>query len=598
MIFRIVFSDVTPASLTDAAKDANALTDAARGSLTKEGIAQSQILYSNIEMLGGGMAGVFLTVALSPSSDDAVMMAKIAAQLLAEPIVVTLSSGEQVNSELATACPAAGCPLFVPSSASNAGNDVLCPINPFKHFAVPMLGSDRRATDNPQHGFTIQGLVSTAERCADVCIKRTDCVAFQYRQGKQLCEVINGTVQESLDRMISSSSWNFYVRKLDHCDRYAYATPSPSTAPPSSVTTGTMQAPISTSEQDFGLDIVENEGDVQLEVDPNAVDAGSTNDRTASAFPFSTGTLVAILVVGCIVLTIPFVCYVSRKATKDVEDALAKKRRGKRHNKAPPKRGASSFSTFKPRRSVSASKIENWNFDSVADGVLNLPADIDEDGLTWDGEGLRLWDRDNSIKVGPRQLSISSSRKSVSLNGSIKMQQDGKWVPQPPRHSDLRAGGGRRVQGGAGGSNLNPSVLTRNRRQQESGMSMASNVSSVNLAAPVFQQRFDTIIQSRFGSLGSTGYGAEGMVGEDDVGYANHGDLGMLSTAPEFTMLDTSFAEEIDVFSSETDAAPNIEQLYSLAVGHRISRSPPPLEENIYSLAGSGKGPGYTLAGN
>ena len=99
---------------------------------------------------------------------------------------------------------------------------------------------------------------------------------------------------------------------------------------------------------------------------------------------------------------------------------------------------------------------------------------------------------------------------------------------------------------------------------------------------------------------------------EDEFGYANHGDLGMMLTAggDNFNMMDTSFAEEIYVFSSETDGAPNVQELYSMAMGQRPSARRPAgrrlaepgpiaesesdydlaessIQENIYSLAGN-----------
>ena len=601
--------------MTDAAKDANALIDGARTAIIKHGISENQILFANLEMLEESMAGVFLTVKTTASNN----MALIAESLKAEPVLITFSSGFQIQSQAATVCPADGCSVYTPTADTNSSP---CPLDSMKHFEPPTAGNDRVAIEDPTHAFALPGDVPSVEFCADVCIDRTDCVAFQYKArkktGKGQCHVIIGTVEESVGRKSSNSNWEFFVRALTCARQLSIPTISPGAGAEAtpSVTTTAMLTPATAVVTTSTVKVPSTNPEYNVSVDPNVKISENeaatkfTNDH-ATTMSLSVGTLVAIIVVGLLVLAIPVVCYVARKKGRKDKSQQQNSKKPK-----PPTSPTSPTSPWKPNAaSEEDNNVENWNFDTtIDDGGVGV-REPDEDGLTWDGEGLRLWDRDNSVKVGPRALSLKSGRSGVNTARSVKLQADGAWVPVPPKQSNVHGhsrigsasagagnGRGRRGRGGQHqGSTLNPyakkaSILKQSYvkgrrpqmpRPQLSGKGSMIDLQSQDNAAPVYQQRFDTRIQDRFGS---EGYGREGMIRrredevvyesvlsgvEDEVGYANHGDLGMLPDAQDhFNMMDTSFAEEIDTFSSETDGAPNVQELYSMAMGRRPSARP------------------------
>lgn len=293
---------------------------------------------------------------------------------------------------------------------------------------------------------------------------------------------------------------------------------------------------------------------VDLKIDEDALSDDFVR-ATESKTIFTTGTIIAIAVCAFVAAALPVVCWIARSKKK-----RAHQKQGSRYVR---KR------SINQRTPTTDDDIENWNFDS-ADGVGSVEPEQDDGGLTWDGEGLRLWDRDNSVKVGPRPISISSSLKSTSQAGSIKLMPSApSWVPRPPKASATGFGLGRSSLRNAGNAGYNKQASTRSVLSKaylgtgtagmfQQGGNVASDAtysiagSVLTATADDEPQRIDTLIANRYGSVG---YGADGMVGaEEDMGYQNHSELGMLQNVVDFPVIGVlgfGTSSETDTIASE-----------------------------------------------
>jgi hypothetical protein len=387
-ILRVVFHQVpaTPDNI-------EVLTKACVNSAINLGVTLDQIFSVDVDYSVEGAVVLKLSIVTYLES----FLPLLAVHLNGAPITTLLSDGDLIKSYSVDICHVDGCDAIISSFKHSTPNPSLpCPEDPWEHFDRVAVGHDKQVT--------VSLPSSTALICAILCLDEPTCTAFQFRESRETCQLISDLLQTVKERLSASTNWGFYGRNLA-CDRKNSQSDDQDTAVQVNIT--------GTSPPFVVLDL--NEGEMYEKSDKKTDASSQTGVKLAS------GTVASIIVVIIVVITVLLgIWFYKRKKA----NTLPARSGSRRRRNAP--------TSYK---SANQGKVENWNF---IDTSAVRPVTPDDDGLTWDGEGLRLWGKDNqgnevSAKQAPRPLSIKKAdvRRAMSTRGGKA------WTPHAPNLQDL-----------------------------------------------------------------------------------------------------------------------------------------------------------------